>query len=261
MAWRLCGNQVKLWRMEAGVSREQLGAEAGYELETVKAMEQGRRRPTLRLLDIADEMCGARGKLRAAAGFLEPERFARRVREFVVAEASAIAIHSYQTLLIPGLLQTEEYARQLMTRHCPPMDDEAVEQQLAGRLARQGLLKKHDVMFTFVIYEAALRTGIGGPQAMKRQLHHLLAVGQQRNVIIQVLPADRGMNPGLYGPFVLLETPEFDYCAFEEGQNTGVLYAGSEQISLLMKRHAVIRMEALNAEESAELIAKAAEQL
>ncbi|MBH1933738.1 helix-turn-helix transcriptional regulator [Streptomyces sp. AV19] len=261
MAWRLCGNQVKLWRQDAGVSREQLADEAGYGPETIRAMEQGRRRPTQRLLDIADEMCGARGKLRAASAYLEPERYGPRVREFVTAEAAAIAVHSYQTLLIPGLLQTEEYARIMMSLHCPPLDNDTVERRLAGRLGRQELLTKQDVMFTFVIYEAALRTAIGGPEAMKRQLRHLLKAGEQRNITIQVLPEVRGMHPGLYGPFVLLEMPEFDYCAFEEGQNTSALYAEPEQVSLLLRRHALIRAEALGAEESAEFISRTAEQL
>jgi ribosome-binding protein aMBF1 (putative translation factor) len=64
--WRYCGGQVKLWREEAGVSRQALAEEAGCDYEYVKSMECGRRRPTLRLLQVADQMCGARGKLVAA---------------------------------------------------------------------------------------------------------------------------------------------------------------------------------------------------
>ncbi|MEU5049415.1 helix-turn-helix transcriptional regulator [Streptomyces sp. NPDC021096] len=261
MAWRLCGNQVKLWRTDAGVSREALGQEAGYGYETVKSMEQGRRRPSQRLLEVADEMCGANGKLLAARNYLQPERFARRVRELIAVEAEAIAVHSYQILLIPGLLQTEEYARTLMSRHCPPVDEATVEERLAGRLARQELLKKPTVMFTFVIHEAALCTGVGGPGVMRRQLGRLLTAGEQRNVTLQVLPSDRGVTPGLNGPFVLLETAEFDHCAYEEGQNTGTLYEDPEKISCLMKSHAMIRTEALNVEDSARFIAKVAEEL
>ncbi|WP_344963305.1 helix-turn-helix transcriptional regulator [Streptomyces thioluteus] len=91
MAWRLCGDQVKLRRQDAGVSREELGQEAGYGPETIRAMEQGRRRPTQRLLDIADEMCGARGKLRAASEYLQPESIPKQIHLFLDAEARAIA--------------------------------------------------------------------------------------------------------------------------------------------------------------------------
>ncbi|MEU4202469.1 helix-turn-helix transcriptional regulator [Streptomyces sp. NPDC026294] len=65
MAWRYCGNQIRLWRGQAELSREELASEVGYSVEYVKSMEQGRRRPTLHLLRVADEMCGARGMLTA----------------------------------------------------------------------------------------------------------------------------------------------------------------------------------------------------
>ncbi|MCA6094475.1 helix-turn-helix transcriptional regulator [Streptomyces sp. SCA3-4] len=260
MAWRLCGNQVKLWRMDAGVSREALGQEAGYGYETVKSMEQGRRRPSQRLLEVADEMCGANGKLLAARNYLQPERFVPRVRDYMAAEAEAIAVHWYETVLIPGLLQTEEYARVLMAQHCPPVDDETVEERVAARLERQGLLTKATVLFSFVLYEAALHTLVGGREAMRRQLDHLLEVGNARNVSLQVLPARQGVYAGLGGPFVLLENAELERHAFEEGQETGVLHTDPERISNLTKRHAMIRMQALSAEESAEFIRKLAEE-
>lgn len=74
-AWRYCGSQIKMWREEAGVSRQELAKEANYDYEYVKSMENGRRRPTLRLLQAADQMCGARGKLIAAHEHLRPEPF------------------------------------------------------------------------------------------------------------------------------------------------------------------------------------------
>ncbi|WP_328504904.1 helix-turn-helix domain-containing protein [Streptomyces sp. NBC_00457] len=72
--WRYCGGQIKLWREESGVSRQRLADEAGYDYEYVKSMECGRRRPTLGLLQVADQMCGARGKLLAGQEFLNPSR-------------------------------------------------------------------------------------------------------------------------------------------------------------------------------------------
>ncbi|MGW7007719.1 Scr1 family TA system antitoxin-like transcriptional regulator [Streptomyces sp. NPDC054933] len=262
MAWRYCGNQVKLWRMRAGVSRESLGEKAGYEYESVKSMEQGRRRPSLRLLEIADEMCGAQGLLLAAREYLKPERFPARTLEFMQLEGDAIAIHSYEPLLIPGLLQTEEYARALMGNSCPPLDDETIEERVAARLQRQEKLRdKPKVAFGFVIYEAALRTSVGGPEVMRRQLNRLLEVGELRNVSIQVLPVGRGAYSGLGGSLVLLETAEHDHYALVEGQRTSVLHSTSETISALTQRHGMIRMQALSAEESAQFIKKVAEEL
>ncbi|MET9647207.1 helix-turn-helix transcriptional regulator [Streptomyces syringium] len=262
MAWRYCGNQIKLWRTQAGISREELGKEAGYEYESVKSMEQGRRKPQLRLLEVADQMCGARGLLLAAQDYLKPEKFPVRTQEFMTAEAEAIALHSYEAVLIPGLLQTEEYARTLMSNRCPPLDDETVEERVSGRMERQEKLAgKPTVPFNFVIYEAALRTMVGGPEVMKRQLDQLLHVGRLRNVTIQVLPADRGAHAGLSGPLVLLESADHDQLAYVEGQETAALYEGPEKISLLSQRHGMIRMQALSVEESAEFISRLAEEI
>ncbi|MEU5431628.1 helix-turn-helix transcriptional regulator [Streptomyces olivoreticuli] len=261
MAWRLSGNQVKLWRTEANVSREELAQEAGYGPETIKSMEQGRRRPTKHLLEVADEMCGAKGKLAAAHPYLEPEPFASRSREYMTIEGEAIALHWYETLLVPGLLQTEAYARELMENQCPFMDEETVEARVAARLQRGELLKKTTVLFSFVIHEAALRSLVGGTTGMKEQLGHLLVVGAARNVSIQALPMRLGAHPGLGGQFIVLETVDHKHYGYEEGQEAGMLHAEPERTSSLWKRHAMIRMHALNEVDSAELIKKVAEEL
>ncbi|MGP3927077.1 helix-turn-helix domain-containing protein [Streptomyces sp. 8N616] len=260
MTWRYCGNQMKLWRTRAGVSREQVGEEAGYEYETVKSMEQGRRKPTLRLLQVADEMCGAGGLLVAAQDYLKPEKFVSYSQDFMRYEAEAITLSSYQPLLIPGLLQTDETVRALLNAHWPPLDDETIEQRVAARLARQRLLEKQTKAFSFVIGEAALRHPVDNTEAHKRQLHRLLEAGEQRNVTIQVMPAG-GAHPGLDGPFVMLETPEHEHPAYEEGQTTGVLHADPEKVSIIAQRHAMIARQALSPEESARFIRELAEEL
>lgn len=259
MAWRYCGNQIKLWRGSAGVTREELGKAANYEYETVKSMEQGRRRPTLRLLEVADELCHARGLLIAAADYLRPEKFPSYSLDFMRYEAEAIALSSYESLIVPGLLQTEDYARALIGDHCPPLDDETVEERVGARRARQHLLDRQTKAFNFVIEEAALRRHIGGVELRRQQMFALLAAGERRNVTIQVM-RERGSHPGLMGPFVLLETPEHEHLAYEEGQIVGVLYAEPDKVSVVAQRHAMILRKALSPEDSARFIGRLAEE-
>ncbi|MEU1311349.1 helix-turn-helix transcriptional regulator [Streptomyces cinnamoneus] len=260
MAWRLCGNQVKLWRMDAGVSREDLGQEAGYGYETVKSMEQGRRRPTQRLLEVADDMCGARGKLIAALHYLQPDKGPWITDVFLDAEARAVAQYQYQTVLVPGLLQTAEYARTLFSTHWPPVDDRTIEDRLKVRLGRQERLKKPTVLFSFVLYEAALHTGVGGPDAMRSQLLHLLDVGAQRNVTLQILLAGQACHSWLHGPLTLLETEDREHIAYVEGQGFNTLFADREKVSDFRERYGMLRTYALNPEESAERIRKLTEE-
>ncbi|WEO95794.1 helix-turn-helix transcriptional regulator [Streptomyces sp. FXJ1.172] len=258
IAWRYCGSQIKMWRTEAGIGREALAKEAGYDYEYVKSMENGRRRPTLRLLQVADQVCGAGGKLVAAQEYLKPEPFPTFSQDFIRYESEAISLSSYEPLLIPGLLQTEETARSLLKAHWPPLDDETVEERVTARLKRQALLAKQTRSFSFVIGESALRNKVGGAEAHSRQLRHLLAAAEQRNVTVQVLPIV-GAHPGLNGPLVLLETSEHEHFGYEEGQTTGVLYSDPDRVSIASQRHAMILRQALSLSESARFIGEVAE--
>ncbi|MEV4923615.1 helix-turn-helix domain-containing protein [Streptomyces roseoverticillatus] len=260
MSWRLCGNQVKLWRTDAGVTREELGREAGYGEEAIKSMEQGRRRPTPRFLEVADQMCGARGKLIATQEYLQPDPFVPYAKDFMRYEAEAVALTSYQPLVIPGLLQTEETIRRLFEVNWPPVDDQTIEEQVKARLARQAILATKTKAFSFAIGEAALCNTLGRRDAHKRQLLHLLEVGRQRNIVIQVLPSE-GANPGLNGPFVLLESPNHERYAYEEGQTSSTLHSNPEMVNSLVHRHAMIAQCALNPDESARFIRELAEEL
>ncbi|WP_406203214.1 helix-turn-helix transcriptional regulator [Kitasatospora sp. NBC_01560] len=262
MAWKYCGDQIKRWREQAGVTREQLSQAASYDIESVRSMEAGRRKPSFKLLSTADELCNARGMLLGAQDFLKPEKFPSYSKGFTQAESEAIALQAYASLVIPGLLQTEEYARELINSAYPPLDDETVEVRVAGRMQRQERLRAAPTtMYGFVIYEASFRAIVGNADVMKRQLSHLLTVGKLRNVSIQVLPIDRAARAALDGPMVLLETPDHEQLAYVEGQYTGILYADPERVNVIAQRHGMIRMQALSIEESVAFIRRTAEEL
>lgn len=260
--WKYCGNQIKLWREEAQVSRQKLADETEYSYDYVKSMENGRRRPTLKLLQVADDLFGAKGKLLAGYEFLEPEPFAQRHQDYMDLEAEAIVVHQYALTLIPGLLQTRTYTSALVGASCPPFDDEQVEELVLKRMKRQHLFAQHPrTVYGFVIHEAALRANVGGREAMQQQLLSLLDIGHQRNVSIQVLPSERCTGNALNGPFILLETNDHQRYAYVEAPCTNALHASGKEVSDLTQAHGMIRMQALGVEESAEFIRKLAEEL
>lgn len=256
--WRYSGNQLKRWRMKANVSREELGAAANYAPDTIKAMEQGVRMPTARVLDAADVLCGAEGLLCAAKDYVKPEKFPARALDFMEYEKQAISLWSYEVAWIPGLLQTEACARRLIGNHCPPLDGATVEERVAGRMERQALLTcTPPVALSFVLYEATLRT----PQVDKEQLVRLLEVGRCNNVSVQVLPFARAIPAALLGPMVVLETQDRERFAFTEGPSASELTSDSAVVSSHTERLSMIRMEALGTEESALFIERMAEEL
>ncbi|RLU99123.1 transcriptional regulator [Streptomyces griseocarneus] len=260
ISWRYCGSQMMMWRTEAGISREKLAEEAGYVPESIKSMEQGRRKPVLRVLEVADQMCGANGKLKAAHPYLQADRPKARNEEFRAAELDAIACHAYQMVLVPGLLQTEEYARALIGSACPPVDQETIERRVADRLQRQKMLMdKPGEMFTFVIYELALRTGVGGPDVMRRQMQHLLEVAELPNVALQILPAEQGAFGWLDGTMVILESSEFVRHVYTEHHGDSTLHSEPEKVSAFVKRYGMLQAQALNPTESAHFLRKLTE--
>lgn len=249
MAWQYCGEQIKLWRNLAGVSRETLAKEAGYGCETIASVEQGRRRPAVHLLRIADQLCGAKGLLRAAEKYLEPEPVPERSQDYMQYEEEAIAITSYQPLRIPGLLQTEEYARAQISSHWPPLDNETVEERVANRMKRQALLDKQTQVFNYVIGEPALRFPIESREQHNRQLHHLLVVGGRRNVTIQALRFG-GASTAYEGSLILFETTEHKQLAFEEGQLTAALTTNPDTVSKAAQKLARLTQLAMDPHES-----------
>ncbi|WP_019434046.1 DUF5753 domain-containing protein [Streptomyces sp. AA0539] len=258
-SYRYFGSQFQLWRQNAQVRRETIAEAANYSVDTVKSVEQGRRRVPYRLAEIADEMFGARGMLLAGLSHLKREPFPARARDFIGYEGEATALSAYAATLIPGQLQTEATIRALLHAHRPSLDDETIEERVAARLERQSLLTRRPLVeCSFVLYEAALRCPVGGRAVHRDQLRRLVEVAGFRNVSLQVLPFEYGEHSGLNGPLVLLETRDHETFAFNEGQTQSHLTADPNEVSVVAQRYGMIRMQALNAEESVRFIERMA---
>jgi len=120
-------------------------------------------------------------------------------------ESAAVITRNFEPLLVPGLLQTEEYARAILPDHAPT---DNVEGLVKIRMKRQELLDRPDgPLLFFILDEAVIRRLVGGKDAMRRQLLRLIELGRRPNVTIEVVPFSAGAHPGLRGPFVVLEFP------------------------------------------------------
>ncbi|AVH61353.1 transcriptional regulator [Streptomyces dengpaensis] len=216
------GSLLRFFRERAGMTQESLGKYVGYSKSQVAMVERGERAPKGHLIEIADEALGAQGALVATGAKLKVSRFPSWFEDYAELEAKATAIYMYANHLIPGLLQTSVYGRATFEVHCPPLEDDEMEARLAARLDRQRVLtRKPAPIAGFVLEEHVLRRPLGGEQALKEQLGHILEIGKRRNIAIQVLPTARQIHAGLDGPMILLEGAEPERIAYVEGPSNG----------------------------------------
>ncbi|PJE99501.1 transcriptional regulator [Streptomyces carminius] len=252
---KVFGEVVKSFRKRAGLTQEELAPQVRYSLPTVASVEQGRRFPPHDFVERAEDVLDAFGTLRGASRHLSRKPgLARWFREWAQLEQEAISLSTYECRLIPGLLQTEAYARTLFMDQLPPLNDEQIETQWAAREERQRLLRERpNTAFSFILEEHLFLRPVGGPEAMREQIGRVLEFAELRNVEIQVMPLDR-MHAGLHGPMQLLETPDNRWFSYCEGQESGQFSSVSKVLSTLQMRYARMRSQALSLEDSVSLL-------
>lgn len=167
-------------------------------------------------------------------------------------ENSASAIQTFQPIVIPGLLQTEEYARAVIRSVGGSATDKRVEELVELRVQRQEeLLEKSDPpeMF-FVMDEAALHRWVGGRDVMRRQLQRLKDEATRENVTIEVVPFTKGAHPGMQGPFLILEfTDERDEDVLFLENSRGDIVTRDEKEEIAPYREAFAKLRELAGEE------------
>ncbi|MHA5049916.1 helix-turn-helix domain-containing protein [Streptomyces sp. SD15] len=251
------GRQLKLFRVRAGLERAEFGALTGYSASTIASFEQGRRIAPPKFIDKADEVLDAGGVLKAGKEEVARAQYPAFFRDAARLEAEAVALHVYATKAVPGLLQTEEYARAVFTMWRPLLDDETAGQRVAARLARQEIFSRTPLpTISFVIEEFVLLRPLGGRAAMKGQLEQILLHGHRRNVEIQVMPIAREEHAGLEGPFTLIETKEGQRIAYVEAYKDSRLYTDRTSVREIEEQYGILRAQALTPRESLALIEK-----
>jgi transcriptional regulator with XRE-family HTH domain len=233
------GGHLRRLRDEARITTEQAAAAIRGSHSKISRMEHGRvgfkERDISDLLTLygvsSSEERGALLKLARDAN--EPgwwqsysDILPHWVEPYFGLEGAASFIRTYQIQSIPGLLQTERYARAIIRLGTSENEDE-VARRAEARLSRQEILSRQDrpVRLWAVVDEGALRRPIGGKAVMQEQLRHLIDMADHPAVILQILPFQAGQHPAMGGPFTILRFSEPDLrdVVYIE-QLTGALY-------------------------------------
>ncbi|MCX5204207.1 helix-turn-helix domain-containing protein [Streptomyces sp. NBC_00237] len=249
------GRQLKLLRIRAGLDRVAFGKLVGYSPQSIASIEQGRRIPQELFIDKADEVLDAGGVLKALKEEMARAQYPAFFRDMAGLEAKATAVNVYAVYAIPGLLQSEEYARAVFQMQRPLLCEDMVEQRLNARMIRQSIFERDPApLMSFVIEEAVLRRPIGGQKVMRETLEQILLTGQWRNVEVQVMPTSREDNAALGGPFTLIDTNKGHRIAYAEVQGDSRLYTDVHKVRELEARYGILRSQALSPRESSAFI-------
>jgi transcriptional regulator with XRE-family HTH domain len=247
-------------RAAVTLSQDQLAEKIAYSSSLVAMVESCRRIPSLDFAKRCDDALATGGVLVRIHPLVAGEAYPSWFRPFVELERTALSLRSWEPFLIPGLLQTADYARAVLRAARPTDPDEQIGQAVAARIERQAILSRDDPLMLWVVLdEAVLKRPVGGPQVMREQVAHLLTAAQQPKIIVQVVPLDVGANAGMTGAFVI--------ASFETGTDTvhldtagaGLISDRAEVVASCSFAFDSLRAEALSPARSLDLIRREAE--
>lgn len=185
-------------------------------------------------------------------------------QDFISLEADATAIRTFETILIPGLLQTADYTRALYRASPGPRSCEDIDQLVAVRTERQEVLTRADPLHLWaIVCQGALYSHVGGSDTMRVQLRQLLQAAHMDNVTLQVLPFAAGAHAGVNGPFTVLEFPQFSDLdvVLVENLTSGLYLEREEEIRRYNLVFNHLRASALPEADSVALIEQVAKDL
>ena len=176
-------------------------------------------------------------------------------RTLLSQESKASSITTFNTILIPGLLQTSEYTRALM-EGCDSVPDDELRRRINFRRERQSLLTRRDAPYLLaIIYEPALHSPFGGQEVLQRQLVQLLHMGRRPNISVLVLPNDGRVHAGLDGPFMLIRKTGRQSVAFTENMTSCLFIEEPAEVEQYTSAVQSLSDHALDQQQSREHIA------
>lgn len=243
----LFGSRVRRLRTATGPTQAELGARTHVVSSRITQIERASgAKPTLRLARALDVALGADNLLVELWPYVYREAFPDWSRAFMTHSERAVSIREYAAHVVPGLLQTETYARAVLSVGRTLNNQEQLEERITARLERQERLSAPGRPELWVILdEAVLRRPVGGQTVMREQLERLLEVASESHVTVQVLPFDQGEHDAMGGSLTVLTMPDESEVAYTEGAHYGQLIEDSAEVRSFTLTYDRLRAAAL----------------
>ncbi|MEU8967040.1 helix-turn-helix transcriptional regulator [Streptomyces sp. NPDC048491] len=253
---KMVGALVAEFRAAAGLTQRELGQRVLLHTEMIASIEQGRRPLKPDLARSLDALLDTKRALQTAvANMPDIDLIPAWAEEYMDLEREAIALSWFENQVLPGLLQTENYARAVFLSKVPAMSEDEINAQVAARLERQEILhRKEPPTISFVIAEAVLMARLGGDEVFREALEHLRRCADLPGLTLQIMPVNLKRHAALDGPFTLLETPDHQLLGYTETQRGSQIITDPDEVSILAQRYAMLRTQALNTEDTKGLL-------
>ena len=261
-ALSLFADELKAAREQRGWSQADLADQIPYSLSTISMVEALHRVPARDLAVHLDKAFGTPGTFARLEARLRDLPFPASFRPFAAYEAEATALYVFEHSLVPGLLQTPEYARAVLATRPNTAEDE-IDNLVAARLARQAILTREDPpppLLWALIDEGVLHRPVALDEVMHDQLMYLVEMSRRPNVTIQVVPYSAGGHTGLLGAFVIADLDSSPGIVYLEDIADGRTFEDPGAVSRVTLRYKSLQSEALPKGVSRELIVRVAEE-
>ncbi|MGI5347921.1 helix-turn-helix domain-containing protein [Streptomyces sp. CA-250714] len=252
------GTELRIRREEAGMSQVKLARLTFCTHSYISRIESASRVPSEEFAQRCDEVLGTGGMFTRLWPVVIEHAYPDWFRPFVELEKDATGIWNFQNQVVPGLLQTEEYARALFAAGRLANAEELV----AARMTRQHILERDDrARLWAVLDENVLRRVVGSPAVMARQLWALVEAAADQRTIVQVVPYDVGAHASMDGAFVGMTMDDGTDVVCTEGRVRGFVIASSDAVSEYSHTYDLLRADALPPRASLDMIAARAKEL
>ncbi|MFF5634624.1 Scr1 family TA system antitoxin-like transcriptional regulator [Streptomyces sp. NPDC012825] len=252
------GAELRRLREAAGLNQSQLGDVVYCTGSLIGQIETAKKVPTRRFSEQLDAALITGGTFTRLVGLVLRSQLPTWFQPYADLEARATYIYSFQAGVVDGLLQTPEYAREVLRALS---EGEDLDAKVAARIERQRVLERETPPLCWVVMtEAVLRQKVGGKEVMRAQLAHLLRMQEREWVKIQILPFKAGAHAGAHGSFNLLRFDDDPDIVYTEDFVQGHMTANPSAVREGFLRYDHLRAAALSVEESAQLIARVMEE-
>ncbi|MDI9832186.1 helix-turn-helix transcriptional regulator [Streptomyces sp. KAU_LT] len=243
----LFGARVRRLRTAAGLTQAELGERTHVVSTRITQIERASgAKPTLELARALDTALAADDLLVELWPYVYREAFPDWSRKFMALSERAVAVHEYAAHVVPGLLQTEDYARAVLSVGRTLGGKEQLEERVSLRMGRQERLRApRRPELWLILDEAVLRRPVGGRDVMRAQLARLLDTATERQITVQVLPFDQGEHDALGGSLTLLTLPDGTEAAYTEGAHYGQLIEDPDEVRRFALTYDRLRAAAL----------------